>query len=159
MHRPGHYGATLLCTAPASFVVGEQLGLAFSLLALSVSMLPDVDTRVSFLPHRGPTHTLAFVVGASVALGLPAGIVLAVLQPGLPLGLYIAFCTGAFLVGLVSHLLADTLTPGYGTNALQPFLPVSARVVRVGIARVDSLAWNGGLLIAGLAAHVAIYLA
>lgn len=158
MYRHGHYGAALLASAPAVLVAGPPLGFAFSLVAVATSMLPDLDTRSASVPHRGSTHTLAFAVAVAVALGLLATVGWLALQAVSPATNAPALAVGAFvaagtLLGVGSHLAADALNPGYGTNAIRPFRPVSDRAVRLAIARVDSPAWNWGLLVAGLVAQ------
>lgn len=160
MYHHGHYGAALLASAPAVLLVGPAFGLPFSLVAVATSTLPDLDSRTARLPHRGPTHTLAFAAAVAVVLGLLAMVGWSAIRtvapaattaPATTAGAVVA--AGSFL-GVVSHLAADTLTPGRGPHAIRPFRPVSDQVVRVGIARVDSPVWNWGLLAVGLLAQL-----
>lgn len=161
MYRHGHYGVALLASAPVASLLGPTAGPAFSLVAVATSMLPDWDTRMASVRHRGPTHTVAFAVAVAVVAGLLATagwpVVRAVAPavtnaPATEAGPFVA--AGTFL-GVASHLLADALNPGYGTNAMRPLWPASGRVIRLGIARVDSPAWNWGLFVAGSLAQVA----
>lgn len=114
MYKYGHFGAALLAYAPLAFVataIGDrQLVFLGSAVALGLAMLPDVDQRIPGLPHRGPTHTLTFVVVVGVAVGL-AGALVGMAQGILAaVGLAVfGFLVGAGTIG--SHLLADMLTP------------------------------------------------
>lgn len=163
MYRPGHYGVTLLVTAPAVVVLDSLPGVAISVLAVSVSMLPDVDTRFSFLVHRGLTHTVAFAVAVAATGGVLAAViswvttVFTLLAFTVPPAVAFAYTAGSFFVGVVSHLLADALNPGIGTNALRPFWPFSRRVVRWNVAAPDSDSWNLGLLVAGILAQLTVH--
>ncbi|WP_129117005.1 metal-dependent hydrolase [Halegenticoccus tardaugens] len=122
MYQLGHYGVSLLVYAPVGylFVTRGEIALAFvtGAVMLGLAMLPDCDHRLPFCDHRGPTHSLLFAgfVGATFAA---AGHVLAPSLPFDPGVDPIAF--GFFLgsVTVLSHLLADTLTP-MGVNYLWP---------------------------------------
>lgn len=174
MYRPGHYGAALLLTAPLSFVLGWPGGAVFSAVVLATTMLPDVDTRLSSVRHRGITHTLAFAVGVGLVGSLVGAVgwhVLVALDPGLvgPIGPFprqdvgssvggaALFVGGSSFLGCVSHLAADALTPGEGPNAMRPLWPLSPRVIRLGVADVDSPTWNWGLLLVGLLAQAVAF--
>lgn len=162
MYRHGHYGAALLLSAPGVVLLGPAAGLAFSAISLVTSTLPDLDTRTEAIRHRGVTHTVAFAVVVAVAGGLFVGagwlfarfVGLGVVGASTLPAAVLLVAVGC-LVGICSHLLADVLTPGYGTNAMRPLWPASGRTIRLGIARVDSPAWNWGLLVAGLLAQLA----
>lgn len=163
MYRHGHYGVALLVSAPVGSLLGPAAGPAFSLVAVATSMLPDWDTRTTRVRHRGVTHTVGFAVVAAVGAGLLATagwlVVREVAPAAVPSGVPPAevgpFVAAGTFLGVASHLLADALNPGYGTNAMRPLWPASRRVVRWGIARVDSPAWNWGLLVVGSLAQVA----
>jgi inner membrane protein len=160
MFRHGHYGVALLASAPATYLLGPAVGLPFSLVVVATSMVPDWDTSTTRVRHRGPTHTLAFAVAVAVVFGSLASVGwLAVRAVALAATNASALTVGAFVaaggfLGVASHLIADALNPGRDTNVLRPFWPASRRVVRLGIARVDSPAWNWGLLAAGVAAQL-----
>lgn len=122
VHREGHLGAALLCFAPAGFVAAAVAGPTALLLegavAAGLAMVPDVDMRVPFVSHRGPTHTAWFAALVGVAgallgglLGLESGVVPA-------LGLALLFGSSAFL-SIASHIAADALTP----MGVRPFTP------------------------------------
>ncbi|WP_424016011.1 metal-dependent hydrolase [Halorubrum xinjiangense] len=123
MYRKGHVGASLVVYAPFGFLVtvlaSIEVGLVGAAGVASLAMVPDLDTRVPFVKHRGITHTVwfALLVGVAfgavgVAVGLQRGVVEALLFGGA------GFLFGA--VTIVSHLLADALTP----MGIRPFAPV-----------------------------------
>lgn len=156
MYATGHYGVALLVYAPVGFlliVAGSPL-LAFvgGAVVLSVATLPDVDMRLPLVPHRGPTHSLAFaaLVGAGfAAVGWALG-----RGPYRPLGgpveaAAVLGATGA--LGIVSHLAGDALTPA-GVNVLWP-LP--GPEVSFYVARADSTLANWALLALGAFASAA----
>ncbi|SDG17589.1 inner membrane protein [Halorubrum xinjiangense] len=123
MYHKGHVGASLLVYAPFGFLVTAlasiEAGLVVAAAVASMAMVPDLDTRVPFVKHRGITHTVwfALLVGAAFgALGLAVG-----LQRGIAEALF--FGGFGFLFGgvtIVSHILADALTP----MGIRPFAPV-----------------------------------
>ncbi len=121
MYRWGHVGAALFCYAPVGAVLSRsgtpELAALGAAVAVAFSTVPDAD---EFLPidHRGPTHTVWFVVGAALltaavgaAVGAAAGRTIA-----------IAATVGtATAISLGSHLLADSITP----MGIRPFYPLS----------------------------------
>ena len=123
MYWRGHVGLGLLAYAPfAAFALGAgqfELALAAGVLAAAFATLPDVDQSLP-IPHRGPTHTLAFTVGMGVLAGgltaLLAGIVMASPPAWTPL-----FIGSVATVTLWSHLLGDVITP----MGIRPFHPLS----------------------------------
>mgnify|MGYP000427530682 FL=1 len=157
MYRTGHYGAALLTYAPvgvALLLVGfEAAGVVGGVGVLALARLPDYDLRVPFVSHRGPTHTLGFalLVGLVVggALGAIAG-ARAVGETGLvPGSQTVAVGAFGFLVGflaVVSHLLADALTPA----GIEPWWPVSSKNYSLRLVGADSTLGNYGLLALGV---------
>ncbi|GAB7091877.1 metal-dependent hydrolase [Halorubrum luteum] len=124
MYWRGHVGLGLLAYAPVAGVVlgSGEFGLAVvgGLIAITVAPLPDVDQSLP-IPHRGPTHTLAFAVAAGVVAALAATVVLAAgagagVPPWTP-----AFVGGVVTLTLCSHIAGDALTP----MGIQPFRPLS----------------------------------
>jgi inner membrane protein len=104
-------GAALTC-------VGEPaLALVGIVVAVVLSTPPDADQRLP-VEHRGPTHTVWFVLGVSLAVGAVGALVgLVVGAPGM-----LAVTVGAAAaLSLTSHLLADSLTP----MGIRPFWPLS----------------------------------
>lgn len=165
MHRTGHLGASLLTFAPVGFALvraGEPL-LAYVAGAamLWFATLPDCDLRISFLSHRGPTHTLLFgalvggafgavgyaLDGALAAVGVPAATPAAV-PPALDLAL---FGFGLGVATVTAHLLGDALTP----MGVRPLWPVSDRRYALGVVRAANPAANSALFVLGVFAAVA----
>ena len=148
MHKEGHWGAALVCYAPVGWaVLGSRPGLAVAggVGVLALARLPDVDLRLPFVSHRGPTHTLLF---AALVGGALAGTA-ALLAPRLPAALaapwlvpFAAF-VGGFGVG--THLLADVLTP----TGVPLFWPLSNRRFSLRLVGSDSTLANWGLLALG----------
>lgn len=148
MHREGHIGVGFIVYAPIAFLLftidASGLALLGGLIVAGGSMLPDLDMRVPFVRHRGPTHTVwfaLFVAGVfgftGVAIGASGGVV-AVILFGL-FGTIVGFVT----VG--AHLLADALTP----KGLAPFEPIDDREYCFDVIRASNPVANYGLLALG----------
>lgn len=151
MHRAGHYGAALVAYAPLGAVAlglgMDTLAIGGAAVAVGLSMLPDVDQRVPGLPHRGPTHTVWFVLAVAALLGTVGAIMGAAhgLLAALGLGLY-GLSIGVAAVG--SHLLADALTPA----GIRPLTPWRSRHYSMDLVDSGSLLANHALLAAGVVA-------
>ena len=70
MYYEGYIGLALVAYAPFAAVLlasDPLLAGIGGLWVLACSLAPDVDSyvRAEWLPHRGPTHTLLFAVGAA----------------------------------------------------------------------------------------------
>ena len=122
MHRFGHVGAALLTYAPVGAAVttagDPALAVGGAAVAVAVSTMPDADELLP-LDHRGPTHTVWFVAACALAassLGAVAGPAV-----GRPAALP-AVAGVAVGLSLVSHLLADIVTP----MGVRPFYPLSS---------------------------------
>lgn len=159
MYKLGHYGVALGLYAP---VVAWLLGRGLAALALGggvvllwLAMLPDLDTQLPGVSHRGSTHTFLFVLAVGVAVGLVADLAIAptvgefgaVAWVGVP-----GFRTGlgefGFLIGalaILSHLLADVITP----MGIRPFWPLWGRSFSLDITSAESTFANYFLLAAG----------
>lgn len=163
MHHEGHIGAALLAYAPVGAVtlaVGfDTLALLGAAAAVALSMLPDVDHRVPGIAHRGPTHTVWFVIGVAALLGLLGG--LAGSEAGVVAGLGLGtFAVAVGLAALGSHLLADSLTP----TGIRPFAPWHSRHYSFELTTSANAMANYALLAlgvvaAGMALAVGNYLA
>lgn len=164
----GHAAMALFWSVPAWFLWDRAVSVAFAGTALLTSQLPDVDLYVPGLAHHGITHTVPFVLLASL---LGAALVTALFErrvrrwwrvrEGTDLSrttLY-AFVASALLVGGLSHLFVDLLsTPATG-RPLQPFWPFFEKPFSVSpIERFSAPKWNIGPLIIALAVHLALYL-
>lgn len=144
MMRVGHYGAAMVAYLPVVLLLGpDQTALSIAGLggALLGARLPDLDQRVPFVPHRGPTHTIWFAilvgllacgVGHSIGPQLPfLGLILVGTVPGL---------------GILSHLVADAITPA----GVRPLWPVSDRLVSANLVRAENGFANQALFFVGL---------
>ncbi|WP_394742131.1 metal-dependent hydrolase [Natronococcus roseus] len=151
MYQYGHYGAALLAYAPIGAVVAlagfEAVAIVGGLVCVSLSTLPDVDHRLPFVAHRGPTHTLVFAALVGAALAAAAAVLVEAASPLID----VAFVGFAFLIGTLSigsHLLADALTP----MGIRPFWPVSRRRYTLNVTPAKSPVANYALLLVGVAA-------
>ncbi|WP_273835688.1 metal-dependent hydrolase [Halococcus sp. PRR34] len=155
MYRQGHIGVGLLLYAPAAYAMVSAGRLVLAIVGFGVmiwlAMLPDVDMRLPFVSHRGPTHTLGFavIVGlACGAIGWVLGTELTRFEPQL-LGSF-GFGLGALVV--VAHLVADWLTP----MRIAPFWPLSSHRFSLGFARASSTLANGFLFVLGAGATAVV---
>lgn len=154
MYRHGHLGIAMLALAPVAFGLLSAglplLAVVVCAVVLQLATLPDVDHRLPFVSHRGPTHSLAFAalvggllagaaavavpaVGAAVPVALPAGL------PPAAFGFLLGF--GAVFL----HLLGDVITP-MGVNFLWPY----PRAWSLSWTTADSRPWNAGLFALGV---------
>ena len=116
MYKKGHYGAALTAYAPVgmgALAVGfDVAAVGGAVVAVGLSMVPDVDQKLSNIPHRGPTHTVRFVVGVAVVTGILGGVLGLTVTSQWSLvagtGVYMAL-VGGITIG--SHIAADALTP------------------------------------------------
>lgn len=148
MHREGHVGAALLAYAPLGALAvaagSDDVAVFGAVAAVTLAMLPDVDMRMPFLEHRGPTHTVWF----AAVCGLAAGALGAyAASPGGPLA---ALSLGAFTgvvasTTILSHVLADGLTP----MGVRPFSPWSRRSYSLDLFPASNPLANYALLVAG----------
>lgn len=153
MYRTGHYGAALLLYAPVGALLVRSdpfVAVVVGAGAVSLARLPDIDLRVPFVSHRGPTHTLAFLALVAAALGgagwLAGG------RAGLgDATLYATLGVGVAGFGVGSHLLADMLTPA----GVPLFWPLSSKTYSAHVARASNPVANWGLLALGVFATVA----
>ncbi len=73
MNRSGHIGISLLAYAPVLGIITAYgyptIAIFGAGIAFVSSMLPDKDQKISFLTHRGKSHTLASagIIGVAVA--------------------------------------------------------------------------------------------
>lgn len=144
MLRLGHYGAAMLAYVPVVRVLGPHrrwLAIGGLLLTLLASRLPDLDQRIPFLPHRGPTHTIWFALAVGCA-GVAALDAVATIDDLVVL----ALAAGTPFLGVGSHLVADAITPA----GIRPFWPVWSRSVAVGLVRAENGIANQVLFLAGL---------
>ncbi|MFC7322958.1 metal-dependent hydrolase [Halorubrum rutilum] len=148
MHRKGHVGASLVVYAPFGFALAALASIeAAAVVAAAVAstaMVPDLDMKVPFVNHRGITHTVWFALAVGVAFGA-AGAMLGLRESALAAALVggLAFLFGALTI--VSHLLADALTP----MGIEPFAPVRDDHYTLDLFRAANPVANYGLLALG----------
>ncbi|GGN87712.1 MULTISPECIES: metal-dependent hydrolase [Haloarcula] len=149
MYRPGHYGAALLVYAPLGLALllvdAPGLAVAGGALSLALAPVPDYDQRVPFVSHRGVTHTLLFAAVVGLALGGAGWLVGSANGVGTATRLA-AFGVVVGLTGIVSHLLADVVTPA----GIAPFWPLSGKNYTLGLTRADNTLANYLLLALGV---------
>jgi inner membrane protein len=158
VYRTGHYGAALLVYAPVGLVlypVSSAAAVVGGAGVLALARVPDYDHRVPLLSHRGPTHTLLFLVvvaGALAAAGWLLGAQVGVASDRRLAIAALGALAGA--VGIGSHLLADALTP-----AGVPLLwPLSSRDYSLHLIGASNPVANWGLLALGVGATAGTYL-
>lgn len=119
MYLKGHLGVALAVYAPVGagllLVDRAEAALVGGFVVLALAMAPDCDTLTDRIDHRGPTHSLVFAVFAGLLLGSLA----ILLAPGAPVDVA-AFAFVVGVLAIVSHLLADVLTP----MGVRPFWPL-----------------------------------
>ncbi len=163
----GHLAFGLLFTLPAWFIWRKRISVAFVGLALITSLLPDADLWLArWFPgqihHHGVTHTIVFVVLAS----LVAGMIAAAFLTG-PLddwfgwhrfdkGSMFTFASVAFLLGGLSHIFADMLSAPDISTPIEPFWPFFDKPWSVDLIYYNDLVWNSIFLIAMLLLHVGL---
>ena len=167
MHLPGHLGVALLLLAPLVVILGERTGLAFSLLAAPFSMLPDVDIALPAVHHHGVTHTIPFVIGASLVIGAALTVIYLALDverrwmrgDHSTMEIF-GFAAGAVLLPGLAHIGLDLLSAPDIAQPLEPLWPLyGAGVVSLDLLPVHSDLWNFGLLAVGAVAWIGAYLA
>jgi inner membrane protein len=137
MLREGHLGLGLLGYLPfAGILAVFELWVLFGIGAAATVIgtgLPDLDTKILFVKHRGWTHTVWFMVVVGVSGVLIAGVAVQWLFESYPLvsdvlparvgPAGVGMVAGGLVVGVGSHLLGDLVT----REGLCPFHPVLPR--------------------------------
>lgn len=164
MYPMGHVGTALVVAAPFVLFLDARRATGFTTVALLSSWLPDADQVVPFLPHRGPTHTLAFAVLVSIFVG---GLAVAAVRASdrLPGGRItatsprraFAFVALGVFVGVLSHLFADTVVVLYGIEPTGLLWPVSdARLESLEVLPLGAPLRNFVLFLNGLMLHAVV---
>lgn len=154
MHREGHFGLGLLVFAPIAY--GLLLTQEYALVPIGAAVvsgtasLPDVDQRVRFISHRGPTHTIWFALAVGAACGAggyllgTANLPLVSIDP-----LQTALVAGVVgTLTVLSHLVGDIITPA----GLRPLSPLSRKKYTLDIVLARSPIANYGFLVTGFLA-------
>ncbi|RRJ29551.1 metal-dependent hydrolase [Halocatena pleomorpha] len=175
MYKRGHFGIGLLVLAPIHYVLLPERPMLALLVSgiLVIQGLPDKDQGISWLEHRGTSHSLfSAVLSGAVCAGVGWAVGEYFLSPtatwlstvatstgtpaawwGTQLTMYdaptmavIGFAVGAG--GIVTHLLGDIITP----MGLQPFRPFSERQYNVASIPAANQYANSGFFVLGLLA-------
>jgi len=170
MQRAGHVGFALLAYVPVlAFSAQHQQFIPLALfgilavidiflpisivtgwnVSLSLAMLPDIDLSIPGLSHRGITHTIWFALFiAGICGGLGYGVATLVeSMPGVDSPRTVgAFCGYLGLHAIVTHLLADMLTP----MGVKPFWPLSNWHYTVAVVRAANEGANRVLYVSGI---------
>ena len=150
MYWRGHVGIALLAYAPVAggtLAVGEpELTLLGGGLVVVAATLPDVDQQLP-IPHRGPTHTLAFAAAVGLVAGVLAAIAVAVGGHALPAWTPV-FVAGAVTLSLCSHIAGDAITP----MGIRPFRPLSTAHYTLDLTPAKNPRANRVFLVVGLLA-------
>jgi len=160
----GHLAFGLLFALPAWFIWRKRVAASFVALAMITSLLPDLDLWLArFFPgefhHHGVTHTIVFVVLASVVIGLVAAAVLT-----RPVDEWLGwrrfdrwsmfgFAFLAFLLGGLSHVFADILSAPDISTPIEPFWPFFDKPWSVDLIYYNDPTWNGVFLLTMLIVH------
>lgn len=151
MYQAGHVGAALLAYTPlgvATALAGhESVAIGGALVSIALATLPDVDHQLPSIEHRGPTHTVLFAVLVGIVVSVAATVAVGPSSPvgGVSIGAF-AFVVGT--LAIVSHLLADAITP----MGIRPFWPVSDRHYTLDLTRAANPVANYALLTVGVVA-------
>jgi len=153
MYPPGHVGLTAVLIAPLvcwlRLTGRERTAMECLVVALALSLLPDIDTLLPGIVHRGITHTLlaALVVGVGVAVAFrwrsAAGLA--------DHGVGVRWFVGA--AGVLSHLAGDVITP----MGIRPLFPLFGTGYTLDIVPASSPTANAALLLLGATVLVFTY--
>lgn len=149
MYRTGHVGAALLGSLPLAAALKAAgrptLGIVATMAVVALCTLPDVDHKIPGLAHRGPTHSFLFALAVGSMVGVAGW------QAALTLGLgppallaFVGFLAG--LLGILTHLLADLITP-MGVNV---FWPLTTGRVSLGLVYANNVFANQLLFVLGV---------
>ncbi|WP_254764624.1 metal-dependent hydrolase [Natrinema marinum] len=163
----GHLGMALLFAAPAWIIWGRRAALGFTGFALLTAMLPDTDLVLQgFLPvtHHGVTHTVIFVVLASILAGVFAARWLTdwfnahrwIRSTEIASLTVFVFATAGLILGGMSHLFADILSAPDIAPPLEPLWPFYREPIIVDVIYYDSPIWNFGLIAAAIGLHLVL---
>ncbi|MEA5389340.1 metal-dependent hydrolase [Haloarculaceae archaeon H-GB11] len=130
----GHLAFGLLFAIPAWFRWRKRVSASFVSLTAVFALVPDIDIWLAtWFPwevhHHGVTHTIVFVVAASLVVGVvTAAAFTNVLDDWFGRDRFdsrdvFGFVTVATALGGVSHVFADTLSAPDISTPIEPFWP------------------------------------
>ena len=153
VHKEGHIGLGFLVYSPLAFVLAyHEMYVTFIAGCIAIqywSHFPDIDLHLSFVEHRGITHTLfmallAGVITAVVAVGLiTADVLPATLFANEEVGVSTKELVGGFgflvgVLGVTSHILGDLFTP----MGVEPAAPISNANISLNLFRARNKTAN-----------------
>jgi len=163
----GHAAFGLLFATPAWFVWHGRSSALFAGFAAAAALLPDVDVWLSQLfpsevHHHGVTHTVVFVVLASIVGGaLVAGLFARRIDGWTDDERFdrrrlFAFATAAFLLGGLSHLVGDILSAPDISTPIEPLWPFLNAPVGLDLVWFNAWWINAGFLAVMVALHLVL---
>lgn len=162
----GHLAFGLLFSLPAWLVWRDRTSAAFVGLAVLMAPVPDVDKWLALLfptevHHHGVTHTVVFVALASVLGGaLVAGPLAGRMDDWLDERFdrwsLFAFAVTAFLLGGLSHLVADVLSAPDVSTPIEPFWPFFDEPWSLDVVWYDAWWINAGFFGVMVAVHLVL---
>ena len=143
MHSEGHAGLTLLIMSLIMTPFGaNEDALYIIVLSAALSALPDLDmkwrTQVSFIQHRGVTHSILFAIISGIVIGA-----LFFYTHRSLTWVAIGFLSAFF--GVVSHLIGDMFTH----HAFKPLWPFYHNEIALHWFSASNKTVNEGLLTVG----------
>jgi membrane-bound metal-dependent hydrolase YbcI (DUF457 family) len=128
--------------------------------------------KISFIEHRGYSHTLVGAITVAALLtGIVVGLAIILTQQAatLPAQSGVERIIGFFpsnkllatltfigtVTGFITHFLGDVITVGTGYHGIQPFAPISEWEAPFQFCSADDTLWNGGFLAVGTVAAAA----
>ena len=154
--------------APAWLLWGRRGSLAFVGFTLVTAMVPDADLFLRrVLPtvqHHGVTHTVIFVLCASVGGGVVVSRTLTgtlndhawIHSDSISRETVFVFSASGFLLGGLAHVFGDLLSAPDIASPIEPLWPFYRQAIIVDVIYYDSPIWNFGLLAVAIALHVAL---
>lgn len=163
----GHIAFGLLFALPAWFLWNDRASVGFIALAVVGSLLPDVDLwLVQLFPaqihHHGLTHTVLFVTIVSLVGGaLLAGLLGRRVDNWIESERFdtyslFVFSSVAFLIGSLSHLVADMLSAPDISTPIEPFWPFFEKPWSVDLLWYNAMWINAGFISVMVALHLAL---
>lgn len=158
MKQLGHYGVALLLYAPVAFLLlgrgDDALALVGGALAVALAMAPDCDHVLPFVEHRTVTHTFVFALFVGAIAGV-AGWVVGSTADATTAKAFGRFTFGVATLTVVSHLLADVITP----MGIRPLWPFSGRHFTLRLVLAKNWAANAVLFALGAIATLFVVFA
>lgn len=167
--RPiGHIGGAFVLTAIVISTLDDSAVLWFTAVAVAGSLFPDIDFYLPHFLHQGVIHTYSVMLLVSVASGLLAAGVAAMIsgredsvsemRAAHARGVFI-LTTGAMVLGTFSHITLDAVAyrESFTSLPVEPLWPLTDWVPRINLFPPHTPAWNYGFLIIGAALWLIVF--